>query len=342
MGAPATFGAAGPFGRPQRTPRASRIPVILVTGHLGVGKTTAIKHLLATEEGRDSAVVVNEFAEFGVDDKLIASQGATTALLRNGCICCTVRSEIDTTLRDLAASRAAGAIPHFARVIIEASGVADPGSLLHTLLSERALGGHYYLQSVVTVVDAAVGRPSLDRSDEARRQVAVADRIVITKADIAGSAGRDATCALVRSLAPSAKLAVAVDGRVAPSFLLGDSGLPRRSRFIADTPPGHASDLVSFTLTFDMPFRWSTLSALLGFLGSLRGPDILRVKGIVAVEGATGPVVLNAVHHIVHQPIVLQAWPDGAPLSRIIFITRDLARDGVAALFAAVRTLGTS
>lgn len=340
MGTPAAFGEASSFGRPQRTPRASRIPVILVTGYLGAGKTTVIRQLLATEEGRGSAVVVNEFAEFGVDDKLIASQGATTALLRNGCVCCTVRSDLDTTLRGLAVDRATGAIPGFVRVIVEASGVADPGPLLHTLLSDRALGSHYYLQSVVTVVDAATGRASLHRSGEARRQVAVADRIVITKADIAGTAGRDATCLLVRSLAPGARLADALDGRVAPSFLLSDSGMPQRSRFIADAPSNHAADLTSFTLTFDMPFQWPTLSALLGFLGGLRGPDILRVKGIVEVEGAAGPVVLNAVHHILHQPVVLEAWPDGDRLSRIVFITQGIAREGVAALFAAVRTLG--
>src|SRR5436190_4629370 len=175
---------ASPFGRRQRRPRGARIPVTVVTGFLGSGKTTLIRELLTRPEGADTAVVVNEFGEVGIDNTLLRASSDATVLLGNGCICCTVRTDLDESLRTLFADRVRGAVPSFERVIIETSGLADPGPVVQTFGSDRALGREFHLQSLVAVVDAPSGASNLARAPEARRQIALADRIVLTKTDL--------------------------------------------------------------------------------------------------------------------------------------------------------------
>src|SRR5690349_22612312 len=182
----------GRFGRRQRRARGARIPVTVVTGFLGAGKTTLIRELLTRPEGANTAVVVNEFGEVGIDDALLRSSSDATVLLGNGCLCCAVRTDLQETLRTLFAERGRGAAPSFERVIIETSGLADPGPVLQTLASDRALGDVYHLQGLVAVVDAPGGAGNLDQAPEARQQVALADRIVLTKIDLAGNAAATA------------------------------------------------------------------------------------------------------------------------------------------------------
>src|SRR5438552_6718317 len=177
-----------PFGRRQRRPRGARIPVTVVTGFLGSGKTTLIRELLATPEGANTALVINEYGEVGIDHALLRASSDATVLLGNGCICCTVRTDLQESLRTLFADRARGAVPSFRRVIIETSGLADPGPVLQTFASDRALGQEFHLQSLVTVVDAVAGAGNLERMPEARHQAALADRIVLTKTDLADNA----------------------------------------------------------------------------------------------------------------------------------------------------------
>src|SRR5580704_4063495 len=174
---------ASPFGRRQRRPRGARLPVIVVTGFLGAGKTTLIRALLDRPEGADTAVLVNEFGEVGIDHALLRSSSDTTVLLGNGCLCCTVRTDLQESLRTLFAERAQGKVPSFRRVIIETSGLADPGPVLQTFASDRALGDEFHLQALVTVVDAPGGTRNLETAPEARQQVALADRIVMSKVD---------------------------------------------------------------------------------------------------------------------------------------------------------------
>ena len=172
------------FGRRQRRARGPRLPVVAVTGFLGSGKTTLIRALLAKPEGANTAIVVNEFGEVGIDQALLRSSSDVTVLLGNGCLCCNVRTDLQETLRALFADRARGAVPSFARVIIETSGLADPGPVLQTFATDRALGREFHLQALVTIVDAVAGAGNIERMPEARKQVALADRIVVTKTDL--------------------------------------------------------------------------------------------------------------------------------------------------------------
>src|SRR5438105_15001775 len=174
---------ASPFGRRQRRPRGARLPVTVVTGFLGAGKTTLIRELLAKPEGANTAVVVNEFGEVGIDDALLRASSDATVLLGNGCLCCAIRTDLQESLRTLFADRARGAVPSFQRVVIETSGLADPGPVLQTFASDRALGEEFHLQALVTVVDAPGGAGNLAAMPEARQQVALADRIVLSKTD---------------------------------------------------------------------------------------------------------------------------------------------------------------
>jgi G3E family GTPase len=191
---------ASPFGRRQRRPRGSRLPVIAVTGFLGSGKTTLIRALLTRPEGASTAIVVNEFGEIGIDQALLRSSSDLTVLIGNGCLCCNVRTDLQETLRTLFAERARGAVPSFERVIIETSGLADPGPVLQTFATDRALGREFHLQALVTVVDAVNGAGNIARMAEARKQVALADRIILTKTDLADPATLDRLTAHIATL----------------------------------------------------------------------------------------------------------------------------------------------
>jgi len=339
-GFPFGGGEGGPFGRRQRRARGARIPVTVVTGFLGSGKTTLIRELLKTPEGADTAVVINEFGEIGIDDVLLRASSDATVLLGSGCLCCTVRTDLQESLRTLFAERAQGKVPGFRRVIIETSGLADPGPVLQTFASDRALGDEFHLQSLVTVIDAPGGAGNLDRMPEARQQVALADRIVLSKTDCADAA---AVAALTERIAglTAAPIAPAAQGRIAPAFVL-DESLDLAARAAGhdhDHAHAHTHGIDSFVLFFDRPLPWPVFEQAMAVLTAMRGADLLRVKGLVAVEGCRGPVVVHAVQHIAHRPVELKAWPDGDRRSRLVFITRALSRGAIEALFAAVSGL---
>jgi G3E family GTPase len=333
------FAAAdtGPFGRRQRRARGARIPVTVVTGFLGSGKTTLIRELLATPEGANTAVVINEFGEIGIDDALLRASSDATVLLGNGCLCCTVRTDLQESLRTLFAERAQGKVPSFQRVVIETSGLADPGPVLQTFASDRALGEEFHLQALVTIVDAPGGLGNLARHPEAAQQVALADRIVLTKADRSDAAQLGALVERLSGLT-AAPIARAAHGVIEPGFLL-DESLDLSARVAAhvhDHAHAHSHGVDSFAVFFEKPLPWPVLQQAMVVLTALRGADLLRVKGLVAVEGCRGPVVVHAVQHVAHRPVELSAWPDGDQRSRLVFITRNLGRDEVEALFAAV------
>jgi G3E family GTPase len=202
-GGPFAGKEALPFGRRRKRSRGPRLPVTVVTGFLGSGKTTLIRALLDKPEGAGTAVVVNEYGEIGIDHALLRSSSDLTVLLGNGCLCCNVRSDLQETLRELFADRARGAVPSFERVVIETSGLADPGPVLQTFATDRALGREFHLQALICVVDAVTGMANLEEMPEARRQAALADRVVVTKSDLAEPGAAERLVAQIAALNPA-------------------------------------------------------------------------------------------------------------------------------------------
>ncbi|MGD9921676.1 MAG: GTP-binding protein [Pseudorhodoplanes sp.] len=332
---------AGLFGRRLRHERGARIPVLLVTGFLGAGKTTLVKNFLDSAEGHGTAIVVNEFGTAGIDDALLRSSADETVLLGNGCLCCNVRSDLQVALRKLLSDRERGLVPHFRRIVIETSGLADPGPILSTFATDRALGGECHLDAVIAVADAVNGMTTLEQFAEARRQVMLADIVVLSKTDLVTGDGSDALAARLRALNPRARIVMADAGRVDASiFTAAQAGPAFQAEAIGEA--AHSDGVMSFTLVFTDPLPWSVVARSMETLMALRGADILRAKGLLAVEGCTGPVVVQFVQHLAHPPAELQAWPDADRTSRLVLITRGIAEGNVRALFDAVQALAAT
>ena len=328
--------AAGTFGRRLKRERGHRIPVTVITGFLGAGKTTLLKRFLATPEGQGTAVVVNEFGATGIDDALVRSSTDETVLLGNGCLCCITRSDLQLALRRMMIERERGELPAFKRIVIETSGLADPSPILQTFATDRALGEEFFVEAVVTVVDAETGGETLGWSAEARRQAILADRLIISKVDIAGEGAADALAAQLRALNPGAEIVEAVNGEIDPTRLT-ESASVSRNTFVAEAE--HSDGIGSFVLTESTPLPWPAFAKTMDILMTLRGPDLLRVKGFVNVEGCQGPVVVQFVQHLAHPPVELQSWPDENRQSRIVFITKDISEQRVRDLLQAVCAL---
>jgi G3E family GTPase len=333
--------AAGPFGRRVKRARGSRVPVFVVSGFLGAGKTTLLRAFLDTPAGAGTAVIINEYGAVGIDDALVRPSSDRTMLLGNGCLCCTTRSDLQVALRALVADRERGAVPHFRRIVIETSGLADPGPILQTFVSDRALGGEFHVEAAITLVDAVAGLDTLQWSAEARKQVILADRLVITKIDLATASKIATLQARLRDLNPHAALETAANGIVDPQRVFGDGAVDQGGRsdnlFVAEA--AHSDGIRSFVWNVTEPMAWEVFVRGIETLAALRGPDLLRAKGFLSATDCTGPVVVQVVQHLVHPPVELQAWPDADHTTRIVFITRDIPEQAVRDLFAAVRTL---
>ena len=331
---------AGRFGRRQKRERGARIPVTVVTGFLGAGKTTLVKHFLETPEGHGTAVLVNEFGQEGIDDALLRDSSEKTVLLGNGCLCCNFRSDLQNALHRMVIDRERGVIPPFGRVVIETSGLADPSPILTTFATDRALGGEFFIEAVITVIAAGSGLKTVGKYAEARRQVMLADRIVISKADIADEDAVETTTVRLRELNPRARIIAADYGRLEPAWITEAASARDGAMFLAEAVEVEHTDKVkSFTITEDAPIAWEPFARAMETLIALRGADLLRVKGILNVAGCRGPVVVQYVQHLAHPPVELESWPDQNRDSRVVFITRNIAERDVMALFAAVQAL---
>ena len=329
---------------------AGRIPIILITGFLGSGKTTLLGKLLRHPGMDRAAVIINELGDIAIDHQLVAASSEQMTLLGNGCLCCTVRTDLQETLRELFIKRRAGEVIDFDRVFVETTGLADPVPVLHSFQSDGLLGAQYRLDGVVTVVDAVNGMGQLDTQPEAVKQAAVADRIVLSKTDLQNSGELEER---IRTINPYAQFLKAIQGEIDPALLvnLGPGSaktLPAElNRWLGDgntylgkkLKGNHDAAIQSFSLRFDRPFTWDSLNAALQALTALRGPDLLRVKGIVNVEGEPGPVILQAAQHVIHPPVTLESWKDNDRSTRIVFITRNISKEPVASLFGAVGAL---
>ncbi|MCC7426884.1 MAG: GTP-binding protein [Alphaproteobacteria bacterium] len=317
------------------------IPVSILTGFLGSGKTTLLRHLLRHPRMGRTAVIINEFGEIGLDHDLIETSSERFLQLTGGCLCCVVRGDLVETLLDLAARRAAGALGPFERVVIETSGLADPAPILQALIADRAVAANYRLDRVVATVDALLGADTLDRFVEARRQAALADRIVLTKTDIA-PAPLDALAARLDSLNARAPRIAAVLGAIDPEGLFAGAdgalaAVPQpapASRFRAAM---HSDAIASVALVRAAPVPAVALSLFLEALAENAGPDLLRMKGLVAVaESPERPAVIHGVQHVFERPVWLDRWPSADRRTRIVFIGRGIPRRWPERLLAAI------
>lgn len=328
------------------------IPVHLLTGFLGSGKTTLLNHMLRSPEYADCAVLVNEFGEVGVDHHLIEPVPGDVVLLPSGCICCTVRGDLAEAIRSLHARRDAGTVPAFTRMVIETTGLADPTPVLSTLMHERVIRHHFRVGTVITTVDAVNAATTLRRFPEALKQIAVADRIVITKTDLAAPEAVQALRASLAGINGLALLLESAGAPPAPAWLLGEEGGARPSHPAPERAPlgphrslvreagAHASGVASFSLDLDGPMDWTVFGVWLSLLLHAHGDRVLRVKGLLDVAGTERPVVVHGVQHLIHPPTHLAAWPAGERRSRLVFITQglapDLIRRSLAAFLAAL------
>ncbi|WP_343526209.1 GTP-binding protein [Sphingomonas sp.] len=348
------------------------IPVSVLTGFLGSGKTTLLNQLVRAPQMSRALVIINEFGAVSLDHDLIArSHDDLVVEMIGGCLCCTIRGDLARTLRDAPWRFARDGLCWFDRVVIETTGLADPAPILHTLMTDDRLRTLYRLDGVIATVDAVNGMATLDAQEEAIKQAAVADRILVTKTDLASPEDRQALTERLRTLNPSAPLIVAVNGAVSPDRLF-DAGLynpETKSNDVRrwlnaeayEAPHHHGHDhheqhghheqdghhghhhghdhgghhhhhdvnrhddrIRATCLTFDEPLKAHAFERWLDVLTMFKGPDILRIKGIVHLEDEPKPVVIHGVQHIFHPPVLLDEWPSDDRRTRLVFITRDI------------------
>ncbi|MBL4574923.1 MAG: GTP-binding protein [Opitutaceae bacterium] len=312
-----------------------RIPVSIITGFLGSGKTTLLNHLVKQPGMSDTAVIVNEFGEIGLDHLLIEQAFEDTVLLQNGCICCSIRGDLVDTLESLDAQVSRGEIPPYARVIVETTGLADPAPVLQTLMTNERLQTRYTLDGVVATVDAVNGVGQLDEFSESVKQAAIADHLFITKGDLAGQQAIDELTKRLLALNPNAPITLIKHGAADPDSLFGNGPIAAPSRLRRQTPAPHGRDhshdssIQTFAIVHKVPLPWDAVRAWLESVASLRGADLLRMKGILNVAGRGGPVIIHGVQHVFHPPVELPKWPNDDRTTRIVFITRNIEKAGL-------------
>ena len=309
----------------------SPLPISVITGFLGSGKTTLLSRLLRDPAFERTAVIVNEFGEVGLDHLLVETSDEEVVLLEGGCMCCKVRGDLLRTAGDLLARRASGTVAQFDRIVVETTGLADPAPIVQALMTDRELAGELRLESVIATVDAAAGAATLDAHPESVKQAALADRIVVTKTDLADPAA-SGLAERLRALNPAAPQLAARHGAVDASLLFGKNRLgaalyePRTFDPALYDAPAHAHSAVrTFCLRRSTPLHAATLALFLQVLAEQCGARLLRLKGLVDVAESPGrPAVIHGVQHVFHPPAWLDAWPDEDRSTRIVVIGLNL------------------
>lgn len=336
-------------------------PITVITGFLGSGKTTLLSKLLRHPGMDKVAVIINEFGEVGLDHELVETSDGEPILMESGCLCCTLRTDLVETLHDLFGRRARGDIPEFNRVVIETTGLADPAPIVHTLIADPLIGRCFHLDSVVATVDAATGGQTLDAHDESVRQAAVADRLLVTKTDIAEADAVSALDERLNAINPGADRFRVIDGEIEPDRLFGaglydpltksadvQRWLNEEAYADADQTDGHDhghhdhdhdhdhdhgdghhhhdhhDGVHAFCLYKEEKLPWESWVGFLQSLIDARGADMLRIKGILNVDGIDQPVAVHGVQHVFHPPAILEAWPSDDRRSRLVFIAKDV------------------
>ncbi|TAL02702.1 MAG: GTP-binding protein [Rhodospirillaceae bacterium] len=344
------------------TPPAERLPVTLLTGFLGAGKTTLLSHLIRDPAMSNAAVIINEFGAVSLDHDLVERVDDDIVEVSGGCLCCTVRGDLVRALHDLMLKRTQGQIKAFDRVVIETTGLADPAPILQTFMTDPLAFDKFRLDGVVCVVDGVNGDGTLDDHEEAVKQAAVADRILLTKTDLPEAAAYStALSARLKQLNPGATLLPVAHGRIdarqilnvgpfdpaakgaqvedwlrAEAYGHGDhAGHEHHDHDHAHHPDvnRHDAHIRAFCFVRETPVKIESLQFLLQLLATMRGPDLLRVKAIVNVEGNPDtPAVMHGVQHVLHPVTWLKAWPSDDRRTRVVFIVRDITEDQITGL----------
>jgi G3E family GTPase len=337
-----------------RFPEHGKIPVTVLTGFLGSGKTTVLNALVRNQALRRTAVIINEFGEIGLDHDLVQKSDENFVIVSNGCVCCTVRGDLISTLEDLSRREARGEIEPLERVVIETTGLADPAPILHTLMNDESLLARYGLGAVVTTIDAVNGLNTLDRHQEAVKQVGIADLLLFTKSDLTAPSILSALQNRVAGINPGAKTLHATHGEVTPAdffatglYRLENKTIEVQNWLNAEAYISHShSDAVdhrhagattteidrnrhgdgirAYCVVREQPISWSGFSKWLDLVSAMRGNDLLRVK---VIEEPSRPLVIHGVQHIFHPPLKLDAWPSDDHRTRIVFITRNIDKE---------------
>ena len=323
----------------------TKTPVNVLTGFLGSGKTTLLQRMLRSPSMSRTAVLINEFGEIGLDHLLIERADESVVLLQSGCVCCSIRDDLKSALRGLLGRRDRGEIPAFDRVVLETTGIADPTPILYTLIGDAVLRHHFQFANVITTVDAVNAMLHLSENPEGAKQLAAADWVVITKTDLTQASDVASVRATVGRFNPSAAVVEAATGNIDPDRLLAPRTLELSSygtgtrsavtniagvdtvdqgMFTLRWQSSPHSDIASMSLALEHPLDWTAFGIWLSMLLNRHGQNVLRVKGILQVEGLSSPVFFNAVQHVVHPPQHLDRWPTADHRSRIVFITRGL------------------
>lgn len=348
------------------------LPLTLVTGFLGSGKSTLLADVLRGDAGRDTAVLVNEFGDVGLDHLLIGEVDARTVLLDNGCVCCSIRGELKDALATLFSQRARGEVPPFTRVVLETTGLATPAPIIATLLADPLIRSHYALNATITVVDAVNAAAQQARHPEWLAQVTAADRLLISKPDLVDDIHITELAASLAALNPAAEILIRRDvssakginkhtGRALLDMLFASASsidligrLGRALRLAnqenedptTNGPLAHrgerystsAASIQSFCMQIDAPIDWQVFTLWFTMLLNRHGDKILRVKGLLSIAGSDQPAVLHAVQHLVHPVLHLDAWPsassDPGRRSQLVFITEGLSRDAIETSYA--------
>lgn len=317
------------------------MPINILTGFLGSGKTTLLRKILKSPAFSDTAVIVNEIGEIGLDHLLLEEVEEGVLLLESGCICCTIRVDLQQTIRSLLARADEGSLPQFRRLVIETTGLADPAPIVSTIAADTIIRNHFRLGNIICTVDALNGTKTLQNQPEMTKQIAVADRIVMTKIDLAAPRQVEKLVTQVRALNPFAVLSQSsgksldadalVGGELAdPEHRLAEvsNWTKALARISSDSDGHHAhhgpDQVQTFALVYETPIDWTAFGIWLTALLHVHGHNILRVKGILNVLDSDTPVVIHGVQHVVHAPMHLENWPDGDRTSRIIFIGRGI------------------
>ena len=302
-----------------------RIPVTLLTGFLGSGKTTLLNKLLSHAGMKDAAVIINELGEEGLDHILAQNVDSSyvadnAVLLQNGCLCCTLSNELADTMRDLYFKRSMEAIPQFSRLVIETTGMADPGPIMSNLMNEPVIESVFRLDAVIVTIDAMYGEQQLLEHEEARKQAAVADVLLLTKTDIATAEQTSALKEKLIQLNPGATQHKVLHGEIEPDFIV-DVGLFDPSGKRAEP---HQDEITSFTVTLPTGIAWKSFKPVLLKLCQTHGEQLLRLKGILHTDDQPHPLAIHAVHFTPYPATLLVDWQEDQPMSRVVCIGKGL------------------